>query len=184
MFIDRARITIKAGDGGNGITSFIHYKGKVNGGPDGGDGGKGGDVIFVADEHLNNLADYYYTTKFVAENGEAGGSKNCFGRAGKDLVLKVPLGTVIKDRETEFRLKNYKIMHAFGHGVGLEIHELPVLRSAQDNILKENSVIAIEPGVYLPGRFGIRIEDTFQVTRNGCINLTKSGKDYTIIKLL
>ncbi len=100
MFIDRARITIKAGDGGNGITSFIHYKGKVNGGPDGGDGGKGGDVIFVADEHLNNLADYYYTTKFVAENGEAGGSKNCFGRAGKDLVLKVPLGTVIKDRET------------------------------------------------------------------------------------
>ena len=100
MFIDRARITIKAGDGGNGITSFIHYKGKVNGGPDGGDGGKGGDVIFVADEHLNNLADYYYTTKFVAENGEMGGSKNCFGKAGKDLMLKVPLGTVIKDRET------------------------------------------------------------------------------------
>ncbi len=100
MFIDRAKITIKAGDGGNGITSFIHYKGKVNGGPDGGDGGKGGDIIFMADEHLNNLADYYYTTKYVAENGEAGGSKNCFGRAGKDLVLKVPLGTVIKDKET------------------------------------------------------------------------------------
>lgn len=100
MFIDRAKITIKAGDGGNGITSFIHYKGKVNGGPDGGDGGKGGDIIFVADEHLNNLADYYYTTKYVAENGEQGGSKNCFGRAGKDLILKVPLGTVIKDRET------------------------------------------------------------------------------------
>ncbi len=100
MFIDRAKITIKAGDGGNGITSFIHYKGKVNGGPDGGDGGKGGDIVFVADEHLNNLADYYYTTKYVAENGEAGGSKNCFGKAGKDLVLKVPLGTVIKDKET------------------------------------------------------------------------------------
>ncbi len=100
MFIDRALITIKAGDGGNGITSFIHYKGKVSGGPDGGDGGKGGDVIFVADEHMSNLSDYYYKTKYVAENGTAGGSKNCFGKAGQDLVLKVPLGTVIKDKET------------------------------------------------------------------------------------
>ena len=100
MFIDRALITIKAGDGGNGITSFLHYKGKVGGGPDGGDGGKGGDIIFVADKHLTNLSDYYYKTKYVAENGEAGGPKDCFGRSGKDLVLKVPLGTVIKDRES------------------------------------------------------------------------------------
>ncbi len=100
MFIDRALITIKAGDGGNGIISFIHYKGKVSGGPDGGDGGKGGDIIFVADKHLSNLSDYYYKTKYVAENGEQGGSKDCFGRSGKDLVLKVPLGTVIRDKET------------------------------------------------------------------------------------
>ena len=100
MFIDRARITIKAGDGGNGITSFIHYKGKVSGGPDGGDGGKGGDVIFVADKHLSSLSDYYYKTKYVAENGEAGGPKDCFGKSGADLVLKVPLGTIIRDRET------------------------------------------------------------------------------------
>ena len=100
MFIDRALITIKAGDGGNGITSFIHYKGKVNGGPDGGDGGKGGDIIFVADKHLSNLSDYYYKTKYVAENGEPGGAKDCFGKSGKDLVLRVPLGTVIRDKET------------------------------------------------------------------------------------
>ena len=100
MFIDRALITIKAGDGGNGITSFVHYKGKVSGGPDGGDGGKGGDVIFVADQHVSTLADYYYKTKYVAENGTNGGSKDCFGKAGEDLVLKVPLGTVIKDRQT------------------------------------------------------------------------------------
>ena len=100
MFIDRAMITIKAGDGGNGIISFIHYKGKVSGGPGGGDGGKGGDIIFVADKHLSNLSDYYYKTKYVAENGEAGGSKDCFGRSGKDLILKVPLGTVIRDKET------------------------------------------------------------------------------------
>ena len=100
MFIDRALITIKAGDGGNGITSFVHYKGKVSGGPDGGDGGKGGDIIFVADQHVSTLADYYYKTKYVAENGANGGSKDCFGKAGEDLVLKVPLGTVIKDRAT------------------------------------------------------------------------------------
>ena len=100
MFVDRAIITIKAGDGGSGITSFIHYKGKVSGGPDGGDGGKGGDIIFVADEHMSSLAEYYYKTKYVAENGTQGGSNNCFGKAGKNLVLKVPLGTVIKDRQS------------------------------------------------------------------------------------
>ncbi len=100
MFIDRAKITIKAGDGGNGITSFIHYKGKVSGGPDGGDGGKGGDVIFVADKNMSSLADYYYKTKFVAENGEQGGAKNCFGKSGENLVLKVPVGTIIKDKES------------------------------------------------------------------------------------
>ena len=100
MFIDRAIIRIKAGNGGCGATSFLHFKGKVGGGPDGGDGGKGGDVIFVADEHVSSLADYYYKSKFFAENGEPGGPKNCFGKAGKDLVLKVPLGTVIKDKQT------------------------------------------------------------------------------------
>ena len=100
MFVDRALITIKAGDGGNGITSFIHYKGKVGGGPDGGDGAKGGDIIFVADKSKTSLADYYYKTKYVAENGENGGPKECFGKAGKNVVLGVPLGTVIKDRET------------------------------------------------------------------------------------
>ena len=100
MFIDRAEITIKAGDGGNGITSFIHYKGKVGGGPDGGDGGKGGDVIFLADKSLSSLADYYYKTKYVAENGAAGGPKQCFGKSGEDIVLKVPLGTVIRDKKT------------------------------------------------------------------------------------
>lgn len=100
MFVDRAEITIKAGDGGNGITSFIHYKGKVGGGPDGGDGGKGGDVVFVADKTLSNLSDYYYKTKYVAGNGEAGGPKQCFGKGGENAVLKVPLGTIIKDKQT------------------------------------------------------------------------------------
>ena len=100
MFIDRVLLTIKAGDGGDGITSFLHFKGVVNGGPDGGDGGRGGDVTFVGDRHVNSLADYYYKNKFAAENGERGGPKNCFGKDGKTLFLKVPLGTVIKDEES------------------------------------------------------------------------------------
>lgn len=91
---------------------------------------------------------------------------------------------VVKDRETEYKLKNYEVLHAFGHGVGLEIHEAPFLVSRQDCTLKENSVIAIEPGVYLRGRFGIRIEDTFKVTKTGCINLTKSAKNYNIVKFV
>ncbi len=91
--------------------------------------------------------------------------------------------TVIKDRETDYRFKNYDVMHSFGHGVGLDIHELPILHSRKDNILKENSVIAIEPGVYIPGKFGIRIEDTFLVNKNYCESITKSKRDYTIIKL-
>lgn len=90
---------------------------------------------------------------------------------------------VIKDRETEYKLKNYSVLHAFGHGVGLDIHETPVLRSNQDCILKENSIIAIEPGVYVPGKFGIRIEDTFKVNKSECETLTKASRDYTIIKL-
>ncbi len=100
MFIDRAIITIKAGDGGNGITSFMHFKGKVGGGPDGGDGGKGGDVIFVATKTLTSLADFYYKTKYVAESGASGEPKNCYGKSGENLIIKVPLGTVIKDRKT------------------------------------------------------------------------------------
>ena len=91
---------------------------------------------------------------------------------------------VIRDRETDYKLKNYEVLHAFGHGVGLEIHESPRLISKQDCILKENSIITVEPGVYFPGRFGIRIEDTYKVTKNGCINLTECGKDYTIINLV
>lgn len=91
---------------------------------------------------------------------------------------------IIKDRETEYKLKNYSVLHAFGHGVGLEIHEAPILRSNQDCLLKENAIIAIEPGVYMPSKFGIRIEDTFRVTKFDCEPLTKSSKELTIIKLV
>ena len=100
MFADRAKIIIKAGKGGNGHVSFRREKYVPNGGPDGGDGGKGGDVIFVVDEGLNTLTDYRHRRKFAAESGEEGGKKNCHGKNGQDLILKVPAGTVIKDAES------------------------------------------------------------------------------------
>lgn len=97
MFADRATIIIKSGKGGNGHISFRREKYVPNGGPDGGDGGKGGDVIFEVDEGLNTLTDYRHRRKFAAEPGEEGGKKNCHGKNGMDLILKVPAGTVIKD---------------------------------------------------------------------------------------
>lgn len=101
MFADRATIIIKSGKGGNGHISFRREKYVPNGGPDGGDGGKGGDVIFVVDEGLNTLTDYRHRRKFAAQSGEEGGKKNCHGKNGEDLILKVPAGTVIKDAASD-----------------------------------------------------------------------------------
>lgn len=100
-FADRARIIIKSGKGGDGHVSFRREKYVPDGGPDGGDGGKGGDVIFVVDEGLNTLTDYRHKRKFEAEPGQEGGKKNCHGKNGQDLILKVPEGTVIKDAQTD-----------------------------------------------------------------------------------
>ncbi|MDD6157058.1 MAG: GTPase ObgE [Lachnospiraceae bacterium] len=100
MFADRAKIIIKSGKGGDGHVSFRREKYVPDGGPDGGDGGKGGDVIFVIDDGLNTLTDYRHRRKFAAQPGEEGGKKNCHGKNGEDLILKVPEGTVIKDAES------------------------------------------------------------------------------------
>ncbi|MBR2070444.1 MAG: GTPase ObgE [Clostridia bacterium] len=100
MFVDRAVITIISGDGGNGCKSMKAFSGKPNGGPDGGDGGKGGDVIFKVAPDKNNLVDFIYEQHYKAENGENGGSNLCYGRSGKDVIIRVPKGTVIKDKET------------------------------------------------------------------------------------
>ena len=100
MFADTAKIIIKSGKGGNGHVSFRREKYVPDGGPDGGDGGKGGDVIFEVDESLNTLNDYRHKRKFAAQAGEEGGKKNCHGKKGADLVLKVPAGTIIRDAAT------------------------------------------------------------------------------------
>lgn len=100
MFIDTAKIYIKAGDGGHGAVSFHREKYVANGGPDGGDGGKGGDIIFVADRNLNTLMDFRYKRKFIAQNGEDGRGNRCNGKYGENLVIRVPFGTIITESET------------------------------------------------------------------------------------
>ena len=100
MFIDIAEIHIKAGDGGNGAVSFRREKYIPAGGPDGGDGGDGGSVIFIADKHLRTLADFRYHKHYKASRGDDGGGRKCSGKKGEDLVVKVPCGTLIKDKDT------------------------------------------------------------------------------------
>lgn len=101
MFADSAKIIIKSGKGGNGHVSFRREKYVPTGGPDGGDGGKGGDIIFEVDNGMNTLADYRYRHKFAAQPGEDGNKRNCSGKKGDDLILKVPAGTIIKDALTD-----------------------------------------------------------------------------------
>ncbi len=100
MFVDKAVITVKAGDGGNGAVSFHREKYVAAGGPDGGDGGRGGNIVFKVDTGLNTLADFRYKRKYTAPAGQTGGAKRCFGKAGEDLIITVPEGTLIFDDET------------------------------------------------------------------------------------
>jgi len=100
MFVDIAKIRIKAGDGGAGAVSFHREKYVAAGGPDGGDGGKGGDIVFVVDNHLSTLADFRYKRKYAAENGQPGARRRCSGKSAPDLVIRVPRGTLVKDAES------------------------------------------------------------------------------------
>ena len=100
-FVDRVKITAKAGNGGNGSASFHREKFVINGGPDGGDGGKGGDILIYADVNMHTLLDFRFKSKYTAENGEDGKANRCTGRCGEDLLIKVPVGTVIYDDTTD-----------------------------------------------------------------------------------
>lgn len=100
MFVDKAKIKIKAGNGGDGAVSFHREKYVAAGGPDGGDGGKGGNIVFAVDDNFSTLIDFRYKRKYFAPNGEPGGAKNCTGRNAEDLIIRVPRGTLIRDANT------------------------------------------------------------------------------------
>ncbi|TQV76821.1 Obg family GTPase CgtA [Aliikangiella marina] len=124
-FVDEVTIKVKAGNGGSGICSFRREKYIPKGGPDGGDGGDGGSVYLIADSELNTLVDYRYVRFYGAENGEKGGAKNCTGAKGSDLVLPVPVGTRVVNRETDeligdMQKAGEKLLVARGgfHGLG------------------------------------------------------------------
>src|ERR1700678_461158 len=99
-FVDEAKICVEAGKGGNGMSSFLRLKFMPLGGPDGGNGGDGGNVFLRADESVNTLVDYRYIRTYKAENGEKGGTRDCTGRSGQDLILRVPTGTIVYDDDT------------------------------------------------------------------------------------
>lgn len=124
-FVDEATTLVVAGDGGNGCISFRREKYIPYGGPDGGDGGDGGDIYLLADENLNTLIDYRFIKEFQAERGQNGQSKGCTGRRGKDIIIKVPVGTRVKDQNTgetlgDMTQHKQKLMVAKGgwHGLG------------------------------------------------------------------
>lgn len=102
----------------------------------------------------------------------------------KEMSEGVNLKNISKMVESDFKLNGYDLIHALGHGVGMEVHELPFFSTKMDFILKSNMVITDEPGIYIPGRYGVRIEDTLAVYKNEIERLTKSSRDYTIVDSL
>ena len=104
MFVDTAKIKIKAGDGGDGAVSFHREKYVAAGGPDGGDGGRGGNIVFVADSNLSTLADFRYKRKYAAKKGENGRGGRCRGKNAEDLVIRVPVGSGFACETTETRV--------------------------------------------------------------------------------
>lgn len=152
MFVDSVRIYIKAGNGGKGAISFRREKGIANGGPDGGNGGRGGNIVFRATKDLNNLVGFRYSSHFRAENGEAGNKNNRIGKSGEDLIIKVPQGTIVKDFETGkviadlfYTDKDYVILRGGDGGRGNAFFKSPTRQaphfSETGEVVKEYSVI-------------------------------------------
>ncbi len=140
-FIDEAIIDVIAGNGGNGCCSFLRLKFMPNGGPDGGDGGDGGSIFLQADEGINTLVDYRYARIFQAKNGEKGHGRNCSGRAGPDLILRVPVGTMIYDENTNELIADLTqheqkacVAQGGSHGVGNARFKSSVNRSPRKTI--------------------------------------------------
>ena len=149
MFVDRAKIFIKSGKGGNGCVSFRREPFVPEGGPDGGDGGKGGDVIFQADRNLRTLMDFRYKRKYEAENGQDGMKKKKFGKNGQDLIIKVPMGTVVIDEETGFVMKDL-VKALLRQKVEKAVKEIPILKipCVRHLILRKQAVLQRKEVLY------------------------------------
>lgn len=140
-FIDEAKIRVDAGNGGNGCCSFLRLKFMPMGGPDGGDGGDGGSIFLQADEGINTLIDYRYTRAFKAQNGEKGHGRDCTGKAGEDLYLRVPMGTMVYDEDTDELIADLThhgevacVAKGGAHGVGNARFKSSVNRSPRRTI--------------------------------------------------
>lgn len=140
-FIDEAKIQVTAGKGGNGALSFLRLKFMPFGGPDGGDGGDGGSIYLCADESINTLLDYRFVHIFHAENGERGRGRNCTGKSGKDLILRVPVGTLVYDADTDELISDLVhpkqmvcVVQGGRHGIGNARFKSSVNRSPRRTI--------------------------------------------------
>lgn len=150
MFADSTKIIIKSGKGGDGHVSFRREKYVANGGPDGGDGGKGGDLIFQVDEGLNTLTDFRHKRKYAAGNGEDGGKRNCHGKNGEDMIVKVPAGTIIRDAASN------KVIADMSGDNKRQI----ILRGGRGGLGNQNFATATMqvPKYAQPGKLGIELE--------------------------
>lgn len=138
MFLDTAKIKVKAGNGGDGMVAFRREKYVPNGGPWGGDGGRGGNVIFVVDEGLRTLMDFRYNRHFKAQNGEKGMTKGMHGRGAEDLYVRVPQGTTVRDAELVRSLPTWLRMdkNTLSHTVAVEDAEISVLQLLKIQLLR------------------------------------------------
>ena len=163
-FVDKARITVRAGSGGDGAVAFHREKYVAAGGPDGGDGGRGGSVVFSVDENMSTLMDFRYKRKYVAPNGMPGQGKRCNGRDGETLVIKVPRGTVIRETAAE-REREHLITGIAGKKDFMSVH----IQKAH----MSNSVGFLKRALAIFERYGVSVEhvptgvDSFGVVVNG-----------------
>lgn len=140
-FVDEAKISVEAGRGGNGACSFLRMKFVPLGGPDGGNGGDGGSVFLIADESINTLVDYRYARTHKAKDGEKGSGNNCSGKAGDDLTLRVPVGTIVYDHDTDELIVDLThpgqiacVAQGGRHGIGNAVFKSSVNRSPRRTI--------------------------------------------------
>lgn len=178
IFLDEAKIFVKAGDGGSGAVSFRREKYVPKGGPDGGDGGKGGDIIICGSKYLKTLNDFKYKKIYKAQNGQPGLGKNMFGRNGSNLIIRVPLGTVIKDYDTDEFISD------------LVEHEQKVtlVRGGKGGLGNSNFATPVRQKPYYstPGKPGeeknIQLELKF-ISEVGLIGLPNAGKSSLLARL-